>query len=803
MAQEVRDLVGKNTWTRATNPRHRNDHDLDALHFKPKERNPDNFRRQSESRWNADPKEKSKVFGSQEIHDKANDGDDIFGLGGMSFNSESDDNKKLNQQIGFNRSTEKGQNQSKNDDIFGFEDLVANKEKKGLAKVKEALRNGSPSSGERDAFGDALGKLASHVKDESRPAFVKDSDNGININQTKDSTTVDSSLLETAALEATTNQTEENISGPSELSVDKNIFDTDVFNIPPPPPIREEQSEESPQTDNIALKVYWELLDLHTDPERNKKFIRPGKKNKMTEEEIAEAVAYLREPELAVELNYPLFDAVIASKDKGTYGRIAAKEEAETQAEVFLKEMNFDEKQQRMVQAALKHIGSVCAKNNTPEAFPILWQKAKEVGLVDEKFLVLLLHLGANLFLSKTRELEAKMKQSIGTPSVLDLLDKGSAILENQKRALEPSDYDEETYLIYDELEELFTFVTSHYNVNEQMVHTRMRLLIAQGRGKEAHALLNESESKSKLHLRSFTPVLGLFLDQNDMESALAIYNDMQRISTVYFDSDTYIQLLASLAENGYLNPGFQEAPSTYSGHVGPLLLDEIASVMSEDILQISLANAKRMHNGMAKGFESSGLQWISALETMKLDVEPDQGPVLASRVRIDHDAGFCHKSGIKLRLKKLTEDQCTTLIEGCKSLASSRQKEWHKIHSLGPIKERADDALADFLDWLDTRQGTPYTAVIDAANIGHHMQNYEGGKFSHAQIKFVVDELVAQGENPLVVMPHRYTRKYFNTPDNGRQFLTEMDFDILSEFHNADRLFVVPPGCKYRKIST
>ena len=50
----------------------------------------------------------------------------------------------------------------------------------------------------------------------------------------------------------------------------------------------------------------------------------------------------------------------------------------------------------------------------------------------------------------------------------------------------------------------------------------------------------------------------------------------------------------------------------------------------------------------------------------------------------------------------------------------------------------------------------------MDGANVAYYMQNFEGGSFNFYQIQFMVDALERMGENPLVIIPHKYMSDSF-----------------------------------------
>ena len=65
-------------------------------------------------------------------------------------------------------------------------------------------------------------------------------------------------------------------------------------------------------------------------------------------------------------------------------------------------------------------------------------------------------------------------------------------------------------------------------------------------------------------------------------------------------------------------------------------------------------------------------------------------------------------------------------------------------------------------------------------------MQNFDQGKFNVYQIEFMVNALENMGENPLVIMPHKYCLPSFSTSGlRGavRQRLNDNEMAILGRF--------------------
>jgi hypothetical protein len=81
------------------------------------------------------------------------------------------------------------------------------------------------------------------------------------------------------------------------------------------------------------------------------------------------------------------------------------------------------------------------------------------------------------------------------------------------------------------------------------------------------------------------------------------------------------------------------------------------------------------------------------------------------------------------------------------------------------------------------TREGKPYTAIVDGANVAYFGQNFEQGKFNYYQIQFLVDALESKGEHPLVILPQKYARKYFQSTTSSRgkkQVMDEKELAII-----------------------
>ena len=96
----------------------------------------------------------------------------------------------------------------------------------------------------------------------------------------------------------------------------------------------------------------------------------------------------------------------------------------------------------------------------------------------------------------------------------------------------------------------------------------------------------------------------------------------------------------------------------------------------------------------------------------------------------------------------------------------------------------------------LDKREGEPFTAVVDGANIGYYMQSFDKGRFNYHQIKFLVDTLEERGENPLVVIPNKYGYNEFYSSKREHQRLDQTERAIMKDLLESGKLYKVPPRC-------
>jgi hypothetical protein len=251
----------------------------------------------------------------------------------------------------------------------------------------------------------------------------------------------------------------------------------------------------------------------------------------------------------------------------------------------------------------------------------------------------------------------------------------------------------------------------------------------------------------------------------------------------------------------------------------GPHLLDEIAKDMAENVLEISSASARRLSNALAVGFkeapepnaESENLDIIvssvkeahplSPMQITRQKVAPNE--LVACRVLLDRSTGICEVTGSQQQLILLEPDQRKQLLGDLIDLSHTQFLNYHKgigshdKHAARDSKTKAREEIQKFSEWLNTREGEPFTAIVDGANVGYYMQNFAKGGFNYHQIKFMVDTLEARGETPLVVLPFKYN--HFNYVYNSKlqlQQLDESDVAILKDLRDRGMMYTVAPRC-------
>lgn len=335
----------------------------------------------------------------------------------------------------------------------------------------------------------------------------------------------------------------------------------------------------------------------------------------------------------------------------------------------FLSATNLTETQHELAMRTLTYLGDHCAKTRTPTPLIVAWQKLNEAGMVPRENCISTYMYA--LSLSNTTDITTQVA----------------------------------------------TFHDLFYPPNEKTITLRIKRMIASKDAVGAQELLQQSISEHGewQKLRTFVPVLELYCSKGDVASALRLYRQMQDLSRVHFEPDTYALLIASLAERGYFHvdsppiPGVEELgfPDTS----GPGLLDGLATEMAADVLELNNASARVLYNAFVKGFSrDSTLKPVADNEEIAIDNTPAKADELViARVLLNDNTAICPKTNAVLQLYQLDDEQRRSVHDTLLEMAGFQYEKFiselkarfkQNMQELEG-KEYAVRELQRFSDWL------------------------------------------------------------------------------------------------------
>ncbi|CAB9497638.1 expressed unknown protein [Seminavis robusta] len=427
--------------------------------------------------------------------------------------------------------------------------------------------------------------------------------------------------------------------------------------------------------------------------------------------------------------------------------------------QAFLEQTNFNPHQYALAMQCICNLVSSCAKNKTPLPIVPAWSKIKNGGMILKPNV-----LSSFLFVIGLNDDLADLSLEVATCH--DLL----------------------------------------YGAAESSVHLRIKSLVALNDTKSAEALIEElpDDGQECKRLRTFTPLLTHYCKVGDTSSVLRLWQLIRAAPRAYMDGETYSLILGALARNrvfGLHSPIIDDAVNLgLSADTGPKLLDEILLGMGEDVLEVSDATALDMYNHFRAGFKLLG-DFLNDRREIPYAANAVDGWELTSegvqfcvgRVNVDPISSVCPATGAKLRLNTLSDSQRQHMRNALFEMAEAQHVEFtagRKKSSKN--KSSGDDAkkeLIKFGDWLENREGDPFTAFVDGANVAYFGQ----GTVRYSQVQKVVAELERLGENPLVIMPRKYVNSSFRRAQGAYQQLKPADLDVITRLINEQKMYVVP----------
>lgn len=491
-----------------------------------------------------------------------------------------------------------------------------------------------------------------------------------------------------------------------------------------------------------------------------------------------------------------------------------------SQSTYFLETTKFSKAQKEMILRALTYIGDYCAKQQTSDPLHVAWDKVKEAGLRPRQNA-----LGAYLYIlsSLPSKLESDERHTTDMGKVNHESGGKESLLSSTASCYNAKDIAGEVAFYHDML----------FKPTENTVSIRIKALVEQGLAAEAEALLwnlksstpddkpsavkvnkkqgktNNNDGNARLRLRTCLPVLQLYMEKGDVSQGLKLYQKMRQAPSVHFEAETYVMILSSLAKRGYFCNDSSRidldglADFGYEAGKGAKLFDVIAREMADDVLEITSDSAKEIRNSFVTGFGSSKsarnlcvVPYDCDLSSVSDAAADDE--LVANRITIDSNTTLCSRTNATLRLIQLEEHQRKhvhdTLIEMAETQFEAYESKLRKKGNKPSTLEEnyAAKHLQGFADWLNERDGEPFTAIVDGANVAY----YGLGSINYHQIKLMVTALEEMGETPLVVMPQKYTQKKFHLRQGYIQELPQSQIDILKELDQSGKFYKVPFRC-------
>lgn len=494
------------------------------------------------------------------------------------------------------------------------------------------------------------------------------------------------------------------------------------------------------------------------------------------------------------------------------------------QKEQFLKTSGMEPHHLVLVLRALSYLGDYCAKKRISEPLHIAWDKIKESGSRPrENTLSTYLYAFSSFPLNVYDDNDHDYRTTAAVELVVG------------EDGYDPRDASREVAFYHDMM----------YKPTENTVSIRIKSLVEQACAQEAEELLWSLESevmvvedgggggvgqsgmqKSSppkksdasstreshlLRLRTCLPVLKSYCHQEgDMSRGLRLFQKMMRAPSVHLEAETYVLVLSALARRGYFRHDSEPIEDFvdlgYLEGKGASLFDAIVTEMAQDVLEITSASAKDIRNAMVVGFASLSC-CVRTLQEVPYDCDlaplneaAVEDELVANRVRMGTNSTVCPRTNATLRLILLDDVQRQHMHDALLRMADSQfdayetklQTKGNKPSKLSLEENYAGKHLEGFAEWLNEREGEPFTAIIDGANVAY----YGLGCINYHQLKLMVSALEKMGENPLVIIPQKYTQKKFYLRQGYIQELPDEQLEIIQDLESSGKLYVVPHRC-------
>ena len=485
--------------------------------------------------------------------------------------------------------------------------------------------------------------------------------------------------------------------------------------------------------DTSLFEVYEEAMKEIIDSPRFS-----NKKDKKSDIEIA--IQYLMDDQKKIPIHLPTLQTSNSScasvHSPSDYSKLKDQfhKELEQQRQQFMKKTNMTQTQYQLALRGFCILGDFCAKRSMANPLYIAWKKIKEAGMIPRE-------QSMNTFLYAVSVGESMITDATSNSNSITSPVKPSILLLNDTTYDSTKDKDS-----LDVPSEIATFHDILYKPTEKSVSLRVKRLVAKGKFTDAEAMLempiyeNSQKKENLLKLRTYFPILRGYCEQGNCEAALKLFKRMKQSPGVQLESENHVLVIATLAANGYFRNDKKPIKSAidlgYSVGNGPVLFDELAQEMADDVLEITSASARRLSNAFKSAHTINNPDPKISCDTIpnamldkneiKSDDEDDYllkalpslvaipqnnetaaaHTLVVSRIAVDGNTAVCPRTKARLRLIMLEEHQKQEFHDALIRLSSEQFQTFVTSNanfdpSLNEDDDYPKEQLNKFSDWL------------------------------------------------------------------------------------------------------
>ncbi|CAM6027545.1 unnamed protein product [Sphagnum balticum] len=306
---------------------------------------------------------------------------------------------------------------------------------------------------------------------------------------------------------------------------------------------------------------------------------------------------------------------------------------------------------------------------------------------------------------------------------------------------------------------------------NEATYTAVARLAVAKGDGDLAFDMVKQmAEAKITPRLRSYSPALYTYCKHKIADKAFEVDEHMRaagvRPEEAELEALLKLSVELGLEDKVYsllhrLRATVREVSASTVGVVQQWFTST-AAVNAGKLNWSNLPQTDAVKEAVEKGGGGwHGLGWLG------------KGPWEVNTSQLD-EKGVCQTCGEQLVTIDLDPRETEMFAESLFKLACQR--------------EAKNNEFRKFQAWLD--QHGPFDAIVDAANVALHNQNFGDGGFNFYQLNAVVNGIqkkIGSKREPLVLLHHQRTK--------GRAATASSAMSILKRWQNADCIYTTPTG--------